>query len=146
MKDPIQKYFYIGTIQWMTHPPMKYKLLDSIKTLVADEFFTAVEITKIEDEAARKKVRKMLEQSHMKVCYGAQPGILGPKLNPNDMDEEERLKAELTLIEAIDEAEQMGAKGIAFLAGKWNEKTKDEAYRQLLKTTRNLCSYAGKKG
>ena len=92
MKDPIQKYFYIGTIQWMTHPPMKYKLLDSIKTLVADEFFTAVEITKIEDEAARKKVRKMLEQSHMKVCYGAQPGILGPKLNPNDMDEEERLK------------------------------------------------------
>ena len=146
MKDPIQKYFYIGTIQWMTHPPMKYKLLDSIKTLVADEFFTAVEITKIEDEAARKKVRKMLEQSHMKVCYGAQPRILGPKLNPNDMDEEERLKAELTLIEAIDEAEQMGAKGIAFLAGKWNEKTKDEAYRQLLKTTRNLCSYAGKKG
>ena len=146
MKDPIQKYFYIGTIQWMTHPPMKYKLLDSIKTLVADEFFTAVEITKIEDEATRKKVRKMLEQSHMKVCYGAQPRILGPKLNPNDMDEEERLKAELTLIEAIDEAEQMGAKGIAFLAGKWNEKTKDEAYGQLLKTTRNLCSYAGKKG
>lgn len=53
----------------------------------------------------------------MKVCYGAQPRILGPKLNPNDMDEEERLKAELTLIEAIDEAEQMGAKGIAF----WQE-------------------------
>ena len=34
MKDPIQKYFYIGTIQWMTHPPMKYKLLEDRKSVV----------------------------------------------------------------------------------------------------------------
>ena len=39
----------------------------------------------------------------------------------------------------------MGAKGIAFLAGKWNEETKEEAYSQLLKTTRNICSYAAEK-
>ena len=39
----------------------------------------------------------------------------------------------------------MGAGGIAFLAGKWAEETKDEAYSQLLKTTRNLCSYAATK-
>ena len=24
MKDPIQKYFQVGTIQWMTHPPVDH--------------------------------------------------------------------------------------------------------------------------
>ncbi|CDB64035.1 putative uncharacterized protein [Clostridium clostridioforme CAG:132] len=24
MKEPIQKYFQVGTIQWMTHPPVSY--------------------------------------------------------------------------------------------------------------------------
>lgn len=89
---------------------------------------------------------KLLEQSHLKVCYGAQPRLLGPRLNPNDLDEEGRKTAEGTLIEAIDEAEYLGADGIAFLAGKWEEETKDQAYSQLLKTTRNLCDYAAKKG
>ena len=42
MKDPIQKYFQIGTIQWMSHPPVSYDLLDSVKTLAVDDFFTAV--------------------------------------------------------------------------------------------------------
>lgn len=88
----------------------------------------------------------LLEQSHMKVCYGAQPRLLGPRLNPNAIDEEERKKAEATLIDAIDEAEYLGARGIAFLAGKWEEATKEEAYAQLLKTTRALCDYAAGKG
>lgn len=145
MKDPIQKYFQIGTIQWMSHPPVSYDLLDSVKTLAVDDFFTAIEITKIADDETRDKVKHMLEQSHMKVCYGAQPRLLGPGLNPNDVNEEGRKKAEETLLEAIDEAQYMGAKGIAFLAGKWNEETKEEAYSQLLKTTRNICSYAAEK-
>lgn len=146
MREPIEKYFQVGTIQWMTHPPKSYDLLDSVKTIVTDDFFSAIEITKIADDEKREQVKKMLEQSHMKVCYGAQPRLLGPGLNPNDIDEEGRRKAEATLLEAIDEAEYMGAKGIAFLAGKWKEETKDEAYSQLLKTTRNLCSYAAAKG
>lgn len=146
MREPIQKYFQVGTIQWMTHPPKSYDLLDSVKQLAKDEFFTAVEITKIDDEEIRAKVKRILEQSHMKVCYGAQPRLLGPGLNPNDIDEEGRKKAEQTLLEAIDEAEYMGAGGIAFLAGKWAEETKDQAYQQLLKTTRTLCDYAAEKG
>lgn len=144
MRDSIHKYFQIGTIQWMSHPT--YDVVDSIYKLACDDFFDAVEITKFKDDETRDKAKKILKQSHLKVCYGAQPRLLGPKLNPNDIDEEGRKKAEATLIEAIDEAEYLGAKGIAFLAGKWEESTKDLAYSQLLKTTRNLCDYAAKKG
>lgn len=144
MRDSIHKYFQIGTIQWMSHP--FYDVLDSIYKIACDDFFDALEITKFSDDATRDKAKKMLADSHLKVCYGAQPRLLGPKLNPNDVDEEGRKKAEATLMEAIDEAEYLGAKGIAFLAGKWEEETKDQAYAQLLKTTRNLCDYAATKG
>ncbi|MGB8452900.1 MAG: TIM barrel protein [Anaerocolumna sp.] len=144
MKDSIHKYFQVGTIQWMSHP--SYDVLDSIKKIAGDDYFDAIEICKFKDDDSRAKAKNMLEQSHLKVCYGAQPRLLGPKLNPNDMDEQGRLKAEETLIEAVDEAEYLGAKGIAFLAGKWSPKTKEEAFSQLLKTTGNVCDYAAQKG
>ncbi|MBQ7063718.1 MAG: TIM barrel protein, partial [Firmicutes bacterium] len=95
---------------------------------------------------ANEKAKKILDQSHMKVCFGAQPWLLGPKLNPNAIDEAERQKAEKALLEALDTAEYFGARGMAFLAGKWQEETKEEAYRQLLKTTRTLCTAAAAKG
>lgn len=143
MRDSIHKYFQIGTIQWMSFP--KDHVLDSIRTIAKDDFFDAIEISKFSDDETREKAKKILNQSHLKVCYGAQPRLLGPKLNPNDVDEEGRKQAEATLIEAIDEAEELGANAIAFLAGKWEEDTKEEAYANLLKTTRNVCDYAKEK-
>ena len=146
MKDSIHKYFQIGTIQWMSHPPADYEVLESIKTICCDDYFDVLEVTQMKDEAVREKARKMLEQAHMRVCYGAQPRLLGTGLNPNDIDEEGRLKAERTLLEAVDEAEYLGAGGIGFLAGKWEEKTKEESYVQLKKTTKRVCDYAAEKG
>lgn len=145
MIDPIQKYFKVGTIQWMSFPGGGDTVINSIRRIARDEYFDAIEITKFASDEERAEARKILEQSHMKVCYGAQPRLLGPKLNPNAIDEEERKKAEQTLIEAVDEAEYMGAKAIAFLAGKFEEETKEEAYSQLLKTTINVCRYAAAK-
>ena len=146
MKDSIHKYFQIGTIQWMSHPPAEYELLDSIKTICCDDYFDALEVTQIKDAFVREKAKEMLEQAHMKVCYGAQPRLLGPGLNPNDINEEGREKAERTLLEAVDEAEYLGAKGIAFLAGKWEKETREKAYLQLINTTENVCEYAASKG
>ena len=142
MKEPIQKYFQVGTIQWISFPvsdPM-----DSLREICRDDFFDAIEVKGYGDRNAEAKA--LLDQSHLKVCYGAQPRLLGPKLNPNALDEEDRQKAEATLIAAVDEAECLGAKGIAFLAGKWAPETKDQAYAQLLKTTRAVCDYAAAKG
>lgn len=144
MRDSIHKYFQVGTIQWMSHPT--YDVLDSIRRIACDDFFDALEITRMADDSVREQAKKILDQSHLKVCYGAQPRLLGPKLNPNDLDEEGRKKAEATLIEAVDEAEYLGARGIAFLSGKWEMATRDQAYSQLLKTTRAVCSYAAQKG
>lgn len=142
MMQSIHKYFQVGTIQWMSYP--NRDPIESLKAIARDDFFDAIELKGF--GARNPEAKAILEQSHLKVCYGAQPRLLGPKLNPNDIDEACRLKAEATLLEAIDEAEYLGAQGIAFLAGKWTEETKETAYQQLLKTTRTLCDYAAAKG
>ena len=144
MKDSIKKYFQVGTISWMSYPGVPQN--EVIKMIAKDDYFDAIEVCKYPDDESREEGKKLLAQSHLKVCYGAQPRLLGPKLNPNDIDEEGRKKAEATLIEAVDEAEYLGAKGIAFLSGKWQQETKEEAYQQLLKTTRNVCAAAAAKG
>lgn len=151
MKENIEAYFQVGTILWMSYPPAMYSLSgegyeESLLKILRDDFFSCIELTQITDDTLREKVKKLLAQSHMKICYGAQPRLLSTGLNPNALEEEERLKAEKTLLEGIDEAAYLGAKGIAFLAGKWQEETKEEAYGQLLKTTLRLCDYADSKG
>ncbi len=145
MRDSIHKYFQVGTILWMSYPPTRYEYKDSLMRILRDDYFDAIEITQIKEDALRAEAKALLAQSHMKVCYGAQPRLLSTGLNPNDIQEEGRRKAEATLLEAVDEAEYLGAKGIAFLAGKWEEQTKDFAYEQLRKTTVNVCRYAASK-
>lgn len=142
MRESIHKYFQVGTIQWMSYPHREP--MESLKAICRDDFFDAIELKGYGDK--NEEARALLAQSHLKVCYGAQPRLLGGKLNPNHIDEEERKKAQATLIEAVDEAEYLGAGGIAFLAGKWQPETKEQAYAQLLKTTRSVCDYAAAKG
>ena len=106
MKESIHKYFKVGTIQWMSYP--KSAPMDSLLEIARDDYFDAIELKGY--GADNEKAKSILEQSHLKVCYGAQPRLLGPKLNPNAIDEEERKMAEKTLLEAVDEAEYFGAK------------------------------------
>ena len=143
MRESIHKYFQVGTIRWMSFP--RLSPLEAAKKIACDDFFDAIEIKQCDSEEERISLKKILEMSHLKVCYGAQPRLLGSKLNPNDLDEAGRSKAEATLIDAVDDAEYFGASGIAFLAGKWSKETKKESYAQLLKTTVNVCRYAAKK-
>ena len=143
MRDSIHKYLQVGTLTWMSYPRMPQE--EAIRRIACNPWFDAVEICQCRDQADREQCKKLLEQSHLTVGYGAHPTLLGNKLNPNDLDEGKRLAAEKALLEAVDEAEYLGAKGIVFLAGKYSEETKQQAYQQLLKTTKNLCAYAGAK-
>ena len=146
MRDSIHKFFKVGLIEFMAYPAgLKGEdpdIIERVKRIAYDDYFDAIELTWIKDCEARKKIADILDVSKMTVCYGAQPRLLTTGLNPNHIDEAERKKAETTLLEAIDEAYELGAKGIAFLSRQWAEDTKDGNYAQLLKTTRNLCDYA----
>jgi sugar phosphate isomerase/epimerase len=149
MREPINKYFKVGLIGFMAYPGMGKgedpRTFENIRRIACDDYFDAIEVNWIKDADTRARVAKLLDGSHLSVCYGGQPRLLTTGMNANHLDEDERKRAEASLIEAIDEARELGSKGMAFFSGKWQEETKERSYAQLLKTTRNLCDYAKKK-
>jgi len=145
MNEPIKKYMKIGTIHFMSYPETingEGPILETVKKIAADDYFDAIEISWNKDSASRKAVHKVLSTSGLTVAYGAQPRLLTTGLNINDLNEDGRLKALASLKEGIDEAYEMGAKGFAFLSGKYDESKKEEAYAALIKSTVELCNYA----
>jgi sugar phosphate isomerase/epimerase len=139
----------VGLVHFMAYPEStkdEGRIMETISEIACDDYFNAIEITSIENIEIRKQAKKILDTSHMTVAYGAQPILLSKGLNINDTDEEGREKAVSILKEAIDEAYEMGAEGFAFLSGKYDENEKEKAYNALVKSTREICSYAKSKG
>jgi sugar phosphate isomerase/epimerase len=120
-------------------------ILETIRKLAVDDYFTAIEITTIKNKEERQKAKQMLDTSKMTVAYGGQPRLLTTGLNINDLNEEGRLKAVANLKEGIDEACEIGATGFAFLSGKYEEATKEASYQALVKSTKEICAYAKSK-
>lgn len=149
MNEPLCKYMKVGLIHFMAYPNTmrgEGQILETIKKIVVDDYFSAIEITTIKNEAEREKVKRMLETSHMTIAYGGQPRLLTTGLNINDLNENGRQQALNILKEGIDEAYEMGASGFGFLSGKYPEDKKEEAYQALVKSTKELCAYAKNRG
>ena len=148
MNESMDKYMKVGLIHFMAYPStMKGEgpILETVKKIAEDSYFNAIEVTWIKDPQVRKKVKKMIETSHMKVAYGGQPRMLTTGLNVNDLNEEGRAKTVASLKEGIDEAYELGAEGFAFLSGKYEESTKEELayyviYHMWECTQRHYCS------
>lgn len=149
MKEAITKYAKVGLILHVAYPEIgggEGPVLEHLQRTIEDEFFDAVEITRIKDAAVRKEAARLLSLSHMTWAYGAQGLLLGPGLNINDLDEEGRQKAVAAVKSGIDEAYEMGCADVQFLSGHYEEEKKEEAFQQLLRSTRELCDYAKTKG
>ncbi|MBZ4645926.1 MAG: sugar phosphate isomerase/epimerase [Clostridia bacterium] len=149
MNESMYKYMKVGLIHFMAYPSTikgEGPIAETIKKIAVDDYFNAIEVSWMKDPEVRKQVKKMFETSHMTVAYGAQPRLLTTGLNINDLNEEGRQKAVATLKEGIDEAYELGAVGLAFLSGKYEEATKEESFQALVKSTKELCAYAKSKG
>lgn len=149
MNESMHAYMKPGLIHFMAYPEcMKGDgpIEETIRKIALDDYFDAIEVTWIKDGETRKKVKKMLETSHLTVGYGAQPRLLTTGYNINDLNEEGRLTALASLKAGIDEAYELGAKGLGFLSGKYPEDRKEEAYAALIRSTKELCAYAKSRG
>jgi sugar phosphate isomerase/epimerase len=149
MNESLHKYMKVGLVHFMAYPATikgEGPVFETIRKLALDDYFTAIEITTIKDDAERGKVKQMLETSHMTIAYGAQPRLLTTGLNLNDLNEDGRQQALANVKAGIDEAFEMGASSFAFLSGKYEEAQKEEAYQALVKSTKEICAYAKTKG
>ena len=140
----------VGIVQFMIYPSVmkgEGPVVETITKIAVDEFFDAMEITHVADAEARKQVAGIIASSHMAVGYGAQPVLLSRKLNLNDLDETERMKAVQAIKESVDEAVELGIDKVAFLSGRDpGETDRDKAFDLLVDSITKICGYAQGKG
>lgn len=149
MEKSMRRYMRVGTILHVSYKQLgsgEGPILECLKKIVTDPYFEVVEVAHMKDAEVRKAAADMIVRGHMTSSYGGQGRMLGAGLNINDLNEEGRQKALASLKEGIDEAYEMGVEDFAFLAGKYEEETKEESFQALLKSTRELCEYAKSKG
>lgn len=149
MNESLHKLMKVGLIHFMAYPQtMKGEgpIAETIRRIAADDYFDAIEITWIKDSQVRRQVRKILDTAHITVAYGAQPRLLTTGLNINDLNEAGRAGALATLKEGLDEAYELGARGFAFLSGKYEAATREQSFAALVQSVRELCAYAKNKG
>ena len=139
----------VGTILHVSYKELgsgEGPILEQLKKIVTDPYFEVVEVAQMKDAAVRRAAAEMIAQAHMVSAYGGQGRMLGAGLNINDLHEEGRQKALASLKEGIDEAYQIHAADFAFLAGRYEEMTKEQSFQALVRSTRELCAYAAQKG
>lgn len=149
MDKSMRRYMKVGTILHVAYKELgsgEGPILECLKKIVTDPYFEAVEVARMKDDSVRKAAAEMIACAHMVTAYGGQGRMLGAGLNINDLNEEGRKAALASLKEGIDEAYELNAVDFAFLAGRYEEETKEESFQALLKSTRELCEYAKSKG
>ena len=145
----MRRYMKVGTILHVSYKELgsgEGPILEQLKKIVTDPYFEVVEVAQMKEAAVRRAAAEMIAQAHMVSAYGGQGRMLGAGLNINDLHEEGRQKALASLKEGIDEAYQIHAADFAFLAGRYDEMTKEQSFRALVRSTRELCAYAAQKG
>ena len=150
MQDSIYKFMKVGLIHCMAYPQVmkgEGPILETLQKIAEDDFFTAVEVSWIKDTKVREKAKKLLEVSHLTVAYAAQPRLLVKNLNLNSLNEAERQEAVNEVKAGVDEAYEIGAKGLAFLSGADpGEKEREQAIKLLISSIKEICDYAKSKG
>ena len=127
MNHSWKKYMKVGLVHFMAFPEVQKgdgPIVETLESILTDEFFDVVEITTINDSKIRQKVREMFVASKVTVAYGSQPVQLANNLNLNSFNDQERSNAVERCLACVDEAVEIGAVGIAFLSGSHPGETK----------------------
>lgn len=150
MKEPMRVYLRLGTIHHVSYPFFggdEAAKLDTLKKLLCDDAFDAVEVGRFADPTVRDRAIAMIRTSAVSaVAYGGQGLTLSTGLNVNHLDAVERRRAVDVLKAGIDEAYEFGAQHFAFLAGRYERSTMEASFAALVESTYELCAYAAARG
>lgn len=149
MRETLHSYMKVGIVHFMAYPQTltgEGPIVETVRRIAEDDFFSAIEITTIKDPKAREEVTRICEESHLVVGYGAQPILLTRKLNLNAFEQSERTEAVHAMREAADEAYAMGAGALAVLSGPDPIHRREEAIQLLVESLTEICAYIKSRG
>ena len=72
----MRKYMRVGLIHFMAYPQVasgEGTIIDTLRRIALDDYFDAVEITRIKDASVRSEASDLLSASQLAVAFGAQP-------------------------------------------------------------------------
>lgn len=149
MKASLHDYMKVGIVHFMAYPFAlggDGPIAETVASIVDDDFFGEIEITRVNDRAERDAVIGLLRDSGVAVGFGAQPYILKGKLDLNSFDEETRAAAVEILKDAVDQAYEVGATKLGFLSGPRPAERRDEALELLADSIIQIGRYARARG
>lgn len=149
MNDPLRKFMKLGLVHWMAFPDVVKgdgPILETVMEIARDDSFEVLEVSWMNDPDVRRKVAKIADTARLELYYGGMPRQKVTGVNINDLDAKKRRAALDNLKQGIDEAYELGAKGFAFMSGRYGENTVDQSLRALIESTDELCEYAAGKG
>ncbi|GFN21906.1 sugar phosphate isomerase/epimerase family protein [Thermanaeromonas sp. C210] len=150
MQGSIYEYMKVGIIHFKAFPATVYgtgPILETLRRIAEDDFFTAVEVGWIRDVQTRLEAAQMLKVAHMEVCYATQPAMFSQKLNLNSFDPQERKRAIKQVMNCLKEALDLGATSVRIPAGKDpGPEKREEAKKLLVDSLAQICSYAREMG
>ena len=143
-------YCTLSIVHFMAYPETirgEGPIVETVSKIAEDPFFGAIEVGWIKNPQDRAAVKKIIEAAHIQVGHGAQTALLLQKLNLNSLDDAERMRAVDQLCHSTDEAVEVGAKRLAFLAGPDpGDLDRPKAWDQLVKSVHQVATYAREKG
>lgn len=145
MQESWHRYLRLGIVHFMAFPAVlkgEGPVVETVKQIAADEFFTAIELGWINDAPQRAATAALLRESHLSVGFGAQSALLVTKSNLNALDTGERRKAVDLVRGCIDQAVELGAGRVAVLSGPYpGEADEARAKRSLIDSLLDLSAY-----
>jgi sugar phosphate isomerase/epimerase len=145
MDAPMKRYMRPGIVSFKAFPLEQGTgpILESLGKICEDSFWSAIEVGWMKEPLVRDEARRLLEQSHLEVCYAAQPAMFSQKLNINALDPEARRRALNQMKNCIREAAQLGARWVRVFSGKDpGPERRGETKRLLIDSLLQICEFA----
>ncbi len=145
MKKHWSAYLTLSLVHFMAYPEtMKGEgpIVETVRQVAEDDFFTGIEVGWCHDPAARKQVRAMVETARLPARFGAQPALLSQKLDLNSGDVEMRARAVNQLKTCLQQAAEMGINNLSMVSGiDPGADKRAEAKKLLLDSMSQVCAH-----
>jgi sugar phosphate isomerase/epimerase len=146
----IHKYMDLGIVHYVSFPEVmagEGPIIETVEKIILDDFFTAIEITRMEDAETKKRVIDRLRYSGLKVVYSGGPPYAMQGINLSALEQAERESSLAKAKRLIDEAILFGA-SIHLLTGGPDPgpENRKEAKKRLIDSLMELYDYNNSQG
>lgn len=147
--QPWIRYFDLGFVYqtfYLGRAPKRLSVPDTIRPIVEDDFFQAVEITSIKNANEKTRVKTLLEKSDKLVIFSGVTPVFQEGLNLSDISEKNRSSAVKRMLRYFDEAHYFNARVFLIASGPDpGEGNRGKAKEQLKSSIIDLWEYGEKK-